>query len=439
MVSRDARRRIAGVLVSMVVAVVGVLVASPSSAQAASTLRAYIVDAKTPALTPAAQSAIVKAGGTVVQTWPQIGVVIAQSTNSTFLSRLKVTGAGSVIAAADSRGTAVTDGSSAGASVSVTARPSSVGTTVASNGTTDPLTSRQYYLRSIGALTANKITEGSTRVLVGVLDTGVDGSHPDLAANFDAADSVNCTRNGRPDTAYGHWTGSDGHGTHVAGIIASAHNRVGILGVAPHVRLASVKVVDNYGTTYPEYVICGIMWSALKHFTVTNNSYTLYSAWCDAYHLGSAGILAVNRALWYANGQGVSQVQAAGNDGTDINILNNAGCYDPLAYHPAVVHVGALDASGHPAWFSNYGSGRITVVAPGTDIYSLWPGKGYAYLDGTSQAAPQVTGTLALIASRHPGASPAYLRSILTSTATKWGTSARYGAGRVNVYAAVRK
>ena len=130
---------------------------------------------------------------------------------------------------------------------------------------------------------AHAVTDGSRSVVVGVLDSGIDASHPDLAANIDAR--LGQLRRRRPP---GHladaWlpTTSD-HGTHVAGTIAAARNGVGIVGVAPNVRLASVKVVNDDGFIYPEYAVCGFVWAAEHHMDVTNNSYYVdpFEFWCD--------------------------------------------------------------------------------------------------------------------------------------------------------------
>ena len=129
----------------------------------------------------------------------------------------------------------------------------------------DPREAEQWDMQMIKADQAHKITDGSRNVLVGVLDSGIDPDHPDLAANIDVANSVNCTDAGRPDLSATGWypTTSD-HGTHVAGTIAAARNGVGIVGVAPNVRMASVKVVNDDGFIYPEYAVCGFVWAGLQ-------------------------------------------------------------------------------------------------------------------------------------------------------------------------------
>ena len=131
-----------------------------------------------------------------------------------------------------------------------------------------------------GAKVRSGGTDGSRSVVVGVLDSGIDA--------------------GRPDTSPTSWlpTTSD-HGTHVAGTIAAARNGVGIVGVAPNVRVASVKVVNDDGFIYPEYAVCGFVWAATHHMDVTNNSYYVdpYEFWCDDQPDQAAAMEAVRRAV----------------------------------------------------------------------------------------------------------------------------------------------
>ena len=118
-------------------------------------------------------------------------------------------------------------------------------------------------MQMIKADQAQQVTDGSRNVVVGVLDSGIEADHPDLAANIDAADSVSCIDAGRPTPRRPRGsttrTPASDHGTHVAGTIAAARNGVGIVGVAPNVRLASVKVVNADGFIYPEYAVCGFV------------------------------------------------------------------------------------------------------------------------------------------------------------------------------------
>ena len=195
-----------------------------------------------------------------------------------------------------------------------------------------------------GAKVRSGGTDGSRSVVVGVLDSGIDA--------------------GRPDTSPTSWlpTTSD-HGTHVAGTIAAARNGVGIVGVAPNVRVASVKVVNDDGFIYPEYAVCGFVWAATHHMDVTNNSYYVdpYEFWCDDQPDQAAAMEAVRRAVSWSEKQGVVSAAAAGNSAYDLahkttdagspddattpvpRTIDN-GCKDIPTELPGVVTVSSIDA-----------------------------------------------------------------------------------------------
>ena len=262
--------------------------------------------------------------------------------------------------------------------------------------------------------------------MVGVLDSGIDPDHPDLAANIDVADSVSCIGAGRPDQSAGAWypTTSD-HGTHVAGTIAAARNGAGIVGVAPNVRLAAVKVVNDDGFIYPEYAICGFVWAGMHKMDVTNNSYYIdpMEFWCDDQPDQAAVRTAVERAVTWSTKQGVVHAAAAGNSGKDLankttdsaspndttpitRQINN-GCKDIPTELPGVVTVSATTRTQALATFSNRGQGVIDVAAPGSSILStVVAGNGYGLKSGTSMASPHVAGVLALMKSAHPRLDP---------------------------------
>jgi subtilisin family serine protease len=152
-------------------------------------------------------------------------------------------------------------------------------------------------------------------VLVAVLDSGIEGTHPDLRPNLDTAASAGCL-SGSADRSPAAWqpTTSD-HGTHVAGTIAAARNGVGIVGVAPGVRMSSIKVVNDDGFIYPEAAICGFLHAAATGADITNNSYYIdpWEFWCDDDADQAAVKEAVDRAVQYTNDRGIVNVAAAGN------------------------------------------------------------------------------------------------------------------------------
>src|SRR3954453_12929865 len=298
-------------------------------------LTSYVVNARVanPGQTRLVETAVKAAGGVVVQSWPQIGVVIAHSKVSSFRADVVARGGNAVESVGATRTVPVSEGTPevAGASWGRGASGYKQGAKKAFNGdlesedapaaTADPREGEQWDLTMIKADQAHTITDGSRNGLVGVRDSGIDPDHPDLAANIDVADSVNCTDAGRPDRSATGWypTTSD-HGTHVAGTIAAARNGVGIVGVAPNVRLASVKVVNDAGFIYPEYAVCGFVWAGTHHMDVTNNSYygDPFQFYCEDQPDQPAAKEAVRRAVAWSTEQGVVHAAPAGNSSYDL-------------------------------------------------------------------------------------------------------------------------
>lgn len=435
-------------------------------------LMSYIVNARVanPGQTRLVEKAVKEAGGVVVQSWPQIGVVIAHSKVSTFRADVVAKGGNAVESVGASRTVEVSEGTpeAAGASWGRGASGYKQGAKKDANGdvesdatpaaATDPRESEQWDLQMIKADQAHKITDGSRNVLVGVLDSGIDPDHPDLAANIDVADSANCTDAGRPDLSATGWhpTTSD-HGTHVAGTIAAARNSVGIVGVAPNVRMAAVKVVNDAGYIYPEYAVCGFVWAGLKHMDVTNNSYYVdpFEFYCDDQPDQHAAKEAVRRAVEWSTKQGVVHAAAAGNSAHDladkssfkdttspddqpkagqVSRTLNSGCEDIPTELDGVVTVSSLER--YPAGtlqsrlssFSNRGLGKIDVAAPGSRILStIVTNNGYGTKSGTSMASPHVAGVLALMKSVHPTWTPAQMIEKLRQQADDQACSAATG------------
>ena len=173
---------------------------------------------------------------------------------------------------------------------------------------------------------------------------------------------MNCTDAGRPDTSPTGWYNTvNGHGTHVAGIVAGARNGSGIVGIAPGVRVASVKVSGDEDRIFPEYAVCGFMWVAEHGFDVTNNSYYVdpLTFWCNDQPEQKASIDALQKAVRYATDHGVANAVAAGNqsydlahkttdttgspnDGPAVNRTINQGCKTIPAELDDVVSVSAI-------------------------------------------------------------------------------------------------
>jgi subtilisin family serine protease len=386
----------------------------------------------------AADAEIGTACGTTTVYYPQIAVAVATSPDPGFANRIGTDRAYSAQSEAVSGPRRKPDETGSGRALGAD-----------ENVPTADRSAEQWDMAQIHADRAHRVNEGSRNVVVGVLDSGVDANHPDLAAAVDPSVSAGCLT-GKPDQSPAAWAPTTSpHGTHVAGIIAAADDGRGVTGVAPGVRLASVKVVDDDGYIYPEYAVCGFMWAATTGMTVTNSSYFV-DPWvftcenADGQHVVHE---AVRRAVDYANSRGVLNVAATTNSGTDLsrpgrdtvspdNAAQDAqrgrsldgNCSVLPAQLRNVVSVSSVGAQRTKAGYSSYGLGAVDLAAPGGDrrqqpdgggqgcVLSTVPG-GYGYYCGTSMAAPHVAGVAALLASRHPSATPSQLLRMMNSQA----------------------
>ena len=308
----------------------------------------------------------------------------------------------------------------------------------------------QWDMDLIKVPAAHEITTGSRSVVVGVLDSGVDPRHPDLAAALAPELSAGCLT-GKPDTSPSAWAPTtSAHGTHVAGTIAAADDGRGTTGVAPGVRIASVKVVDDDGFIYPEYAVCGFMWAAAQGMTITNNSYFIdpYLFTCQSAPGQRVIYEAVRRAVDYATSRNVLTVAAAGNNAADLSrpgrdsFSPTNGDAQTRPVDPScvvlpvqlknVVGVSAVSETKTKSGYSSYGLGAIDVTAPGGDtrtptgcVLSTVP-SGYDYSCGTSMAAPHAAGVAALIASTHPKVDAVSLGRMLNAQAETLACPADY-------------
>ncbi|GBP99570.1 peptidase S8 [Streptomyces spongiicola] len=398
--------------------------AAPQAVWAAGT-RAYLV-ITAPGDTSAVRGAVTANGGTAFAYYDAIGVIVAHATSPSFAGTMRgVPGVQQVGA------TRTSDVPADAYDPALPAAPSQSPTSLTE--------SNRWDMTQIKADKAWAVSTGSASVKVGVLDTGVDDRHQDIAPNFNAADSVSCAY-GRPDTRAGAWRDIGDHGTHVAGTIAAARNGKGVVGVAPGVRISSVRIAEpDTSMFFAENTVCGFMWAGDHGFRVTNNSYYtdpwMFNCPDDADQ--AAIIEGVKRAQQYAEGKGSLQVAAAGNSNYDLankrtdrsspndstpvtRTITNA-CIDIPTELPGVVTVAATGNGNVKASYSNYGRGIIDVAAPGGDgaygVYSTLPGGKYGNKNGTSMASPHVAGVAALMASTDPAATPAELRSRLAAQA----------------------
>jgi subtilisin len=270
---------------------------------------------------------------------------------------------------------------------------------------------------------------------VAIVDTGIDGSHPDL----NVVGGHNCSTSD-PSA----WGDGNGHGTHVAGTVGALDNGIGVVGVAPGVRLWAVRILNAAGDGLVSWYVCGLDWitaqrdpldPTLPLFEAVNMSVAKTGA--DDHACGLSNGDLIHQAICRLVASGVTVVAAAGNNSFNASRLIPAS-YDEVITVSALADTdgipGGLGGSSCYSWgtydrddtfadFSNYGS-DVDLIAPGKCIWSTLPGNRYGYVSGTSMAAPHVTGAVALYKSSRPRATPAEVRVALRAAGTQdWNTA----------------
>jgi subtilisin family serine protease len=265
---------------------------------------------------------------------------------------------------------------------------------------------------------------GSRTVYVGIIDEGVQVTHPDLDANawtnpFDPVDGVDNDRNGFVDDVHGYdfanndtsvYDGgtrgsADDHGTHVAGTIGAENGgELGVRGVNHSVTMISGKFLGARGGTSADAV------RAVRYFTDLKTRHGLDVVATNNSWGGGGFSQALRDAIAEADQAGILFVAAAGNSGTD----NDATRSYPSGYDlPNVIAVAAIDKQGALAGFSQYGATTVDLGAPGVDVWSTTAFSTYSTYNGTSMATPHVTGAAALYAATRPGASAAEIKAAI--------------------------
>lgn len=284
----------------------------------------------------------------------------------------------------------------------------------------DPLLASLYGLDKINVAKVWYAGFTGKGILVAVVDSGIDINHPDLVNNL-WNDGSNHHGFNMIDGSF-DLTDESNHGTHVAGTIgASANNNTGIAGVAYGCTIMAIKALSGpRGRGEASNLANAIKKAADNDAKVINNSW------------GPGRADEIKKAIEYASLRGCFIVFAAGNLDEEVTANDAAG-------NPLVVSVSATDENDHKADFSNFGE-LVTVAAPGVAILSTVPGNDYEKLNGTSMAAPHVSGVAALLLSKNPGASPAKLRTAIINSCDPFGQPPPnpIGAGRVNALKAIK-
>lgn len=276
----------------------------------------------------------------------------------------------------------------------------------------DPYYSSEWHLQKISAPDAWDISLGSSSVVVAILDSGVDSSHPDLKDklvqgynfyddNYDTSDVY-------------------GHGTKVAGVVAAAtNNGVGVASVGWSVSIMPIRVTDVNGYALLSLLSKGLVYAADRGAKIAVISFQIFG-----------GSSLTSAAKYFVEKGGL--IFAAG---------GNTGVYVSDSDNPYIISVSATTNTDSIASFSTYGP-FIDLSAPGVSIYTTIRGGGYGAVSGTSFSAPMAAGVAALIFSVNPSLSPGDIESILKSTAVDLGDPGPdiyYGWGRIDASAALRK
>ena len=393
-------------------------VTAQSSSSTAGSSTEYVVLYSQGGNAAAVRDAIVAAGGALVSQNEKLGYAVARSSSAAFATnvdraavvlgaaRNRVIGAAPKLQRARSGDVERLESErrAAGTAPAATAKSP---TAMPATPLAEPLANRQWDMRQIGATPGGSYSRqpGKAGVLVGVIDTGIDGTHPDIAPNFDAAKSRNfvtdipsidgsCEVASCVDPAN---VDDDGHGTHVASTIASPVNGLGIAGVAPKVTLVNIRAGQDSGYFFLASTLAALTYAGDIGVDVVNMSFYT-DPWlfnCTDNPADSPAEQAeqrvvreaTQRAVSYARGHGVLPIAAMGNESTDLNsptsdktspdfpegsekerTINNS-CLSVPTETKGVLSVSSTGISTRKAYYSNFGTEQTEVAAPGGDAY----------------------------------------------------------------------
>lgn len=270
----------------------------------------------------------------------------------------------------------------------------------------------------IRATQAWDLFTGDPNVKIGVIDTGVDYNHPDLAANVWTnpgeipGNGIDDDGNGYIDDVHGYdVVNSDGdpfddngHGTHCSGTIAAlGNNNTGTVGINWQAKIVGIKFLNASGSGSTAGAIAGINYAIAAGVRLTSNSW------------GGGGFSqALLDAINAAGAAGQLFIAAAGNASSNTDVSPNyPSCYDT----PYIIAVASTDLNDNLSSFSNYGATTVDIAAPGSDILSTLPGNSYGLLSGTSMATPHVSGVAGLAWGRYPALTNLQVKTMILNAA----------------------
>lgn len=418
----------------------------------------YIVVSKSSELTKSVEDYLKTSDGTILETIPEIGMALVSSKNTDFVKNtLKNREIESVVPDYEIKWIP--------AEITAEANPPSIG----NDETFFPYLWGMDAIDAPEAWNAGYTGDGAT---VYILDSGVSSSHPDIAPNL----NVTLSRSFIKGEGWNATAGYSAHGTHVAGTVAAADNNRGVIGVAPNAELVAVKVLSGInGSGSFSAINQGIVYAATNGADVINMSLGatlsksghLIDADGNPYHIPAVYIQDIiriqQRAVDYAFRKGSTIVASAGNDG--VNYDGNKSNVKLPGGLNNVITVSATAPNGWnfnpyanydiPSSYTTHGRSLLDVAAPGGDFDTFNPNgrvhhldyilsttpTGWAWMSGTSMAAPHVSGVAALIIAKNGGnMSPREVAEQIKKTANKVGGNGQsefFGSGRVNAYRAV--